>query len=186
MLWSNQIIKWKVLVYTLDINCIYNCWRLKWKTVCRHTSKTHIQQFETTVLQYHNITALSLLSNCQWNEKHCLETSNNTFTLIFWVIATPNHGLDWERCTAYICSTPTVWDLPDMGVLLQAHQSVLRVIEDTLLDAQFSPWGATNSGLSGSPILHRETGTDVTNGDCLDVSCQCYTDNNIVSVHNIL
>lgn len=63
-----------------------------------------------------------------------------------------------------------VCDLPDMGVMLQAHQSVLRVIEDTLPDAQFCPRGATNGGLSGGPILHRETGTDVTNWDCLDVS----------------
>lgn len=57
-----------------------------------------------------------------------------------------------------------------MGVVLQAQQSVLRVIEDTLLDAQFGPWGATDCGLSGGPVLHRETGTDVANRDCLDVS----------------
>lgn len=35
--------------------------------------------------------------------------------------------------------TTTVCELPDMGVVLQAQQSVLRVIEDTLLDAQFGP-----------------------------------------------
>lgn len=57
-----------------------------------------------------------------------------------------------------------------MGVVLQAHQSVLRVVEDTLLDAQFCPGGATDGGLSGGPVLHRETGTDVTDRDCLDVS----------------
>lgn len=69
-----------------------------------------------------------------------------------------------------------------MGVVLQVQQSVLRVIEDTPLDAQFSLGGAADGGLSGGPVLHRETGTDVTNRDCLYVTCTNYTVRNI-SVH---
>lgn len=68
------------------------------------------------------------------------------------------------------CSTTTVCELPDMGVVVQAQQSVLRVIEDTPLDAQFGLGGATDGGLSGGPVLHKETGTDVTNRDCLYVT----------------
>lgn len=69
-----------------------------------------------------------------------------------------------------------------MGVVLQVQQSVLRVIEDTPLDAQFSLGRAADGGLSGGPVLHRETGTDVTNRDCLYVTCTNYTVRNI-SVH---
>lgn len=58
-----------------------------------------------------------------------------------------------------------------MGVVLQAKQRMLRVVEDTLLDAQFSPGGPTDGRLSRGRVFDRETGTDVTDGDCLDVSC---------------
>lgn len=63
-----------------------------------------------------------------------------------------------------------VFNLPDMGIVLQTHQSVLRIIEDTLLDAQFCPRGAANGGLSGGPVLQRETRTNVTNRDSVDFS----------------
>lgn len=62
-----------------------------------------------------------------------------------------------------------------MGVVLQAQQRMFRVIEDTLLDAQFSPGGATDGRLSRGCIFDRETGTDVTDGNCLDVSCNVTT-----------
>ena len=58
-----------------------------------------------------------------------------------------------------------------MRVLLQAEQSVLRLVENTRLDAELGPRGATDGGLPGGPVLHRETGPDVTNRDRLDVSC---------------
>lgn len=69
----------------------------------------------------------------------------------------------------------TVCVLPDVGVVLQAKQRMLRVIEDTLLDAQFGPGGPTDGRLSRGRVFDRETGTDVTNGDCLDVSCNVIT-----------
>lgn len=72
-----------------------------------------------------------------------------------------------------------------MGVVLQAHQGVFRVVEDTLLDAQFCPGGATDGGLSGGPVLHRETGTDVTDRDCLDVSWNYNTVQSFVCFCNI-
>lgn len=69
----------------------------------------------------------------------------------------------------------TVCVLPDVGVVLQAEQRMLRVIEDSLLDAQFGPGGPTDGRLSRGCVFDRETGTDVTNGDCLDVSCNVTT-----------
>lgn len=48
---------------------------------------------------------------------------------------------------------------------------MLRVVEDTVLDAQFCSGGPTDGGLPGCPILQREAGTDITNRDGLDVSC---------------
>lgn len=65
--------------------------------------------------------------------------------------------------------------LPDVGVVIQAQQRMLRVIEYTLLDAQFGPGGATDGWLSGGCVFDRETGIDITNGDCLDVSCKVTT-----------
>lgn len=65
----------------------------------------------------------------------------------------------------------TVCLLPDVGVVLQAQQRMFGVIENTLLDAQFGPRGATDGWLSGGCVFNREAGTDVTNGGCLDVSC---------------
>lgn len=69
----------------------------------------------------------------------------------------------------------TVCLLPDVGVVLQAQERMFRVIENTLLDAQFGPGGATDGWLSGGCVFNRETGTDVTNGDCPDVSCNVTT-----------
>lgn len=69
----------------------------------------------------------------------------------------------------------TVCLLPDVGVVLQAQQRMFRVIENTLLDAQFGPGGAADGWLSGGCVFNRETGTDVTNGDCADVSCNITT-----------
>lgn len=71
-----------------------------------------------------------------------------------------------------------------MGVVLQAQQRMLRVAEDTPLDSQFGPRGATDRWLSGRAILLRETGTDVTNRDRLDVSWNV-TVSNIVSIFYI-
>lgn len=62
-----------------------------------------------------------------------------------------------------------------MGVVLQAEQRMLRVVEDTLLDAQLGPGGPTDGRLSRGRVFDRETGTDVTDGDCLDVSCKVTT-----------
>lgn len=69
----------------------------------------------------------------------------------------------------------TVCLLPDVGVVLQAQQRMFRVIENTLLDAQFGPGGAADGWLSGGCVFNRETGTYVTNGDCPDVSCNITT-----------
>lgn len=69
----------------------------------------------------------------------------------------------------------TVCLLPNVGVVFQAQQRMFRVIENTLLDAQFGPRGATDGWLSGGCVFSRETGTDVANGDCLDVSCNVTT-----------
>lgn len=77
-----------------------------------------------------------------------------------------------------------VFNLPDVRVVLQAHQSVLGVVEDALLDAQLCPWGSTNGGLSGRPILHRETGANVTDRDSLDVSWKVTQLYNIISIYN--
>lgn len=65
----------------------------------------------------------------------------------------------------------TVCLLPDVGVVFQAQQRMFRVTENTLLDAQFSPGGATDGWLSGGCVFNRETGTDVTNGDCPNDTC---------------
>lgn len=75
----------------------------------------------------------------------------------------------------------TVRVLPDVGVVLQAQQRMLGVIENTLLDAQFGPGGATDGRLSWGRGFDRETGTDVTDGDCLDVSCNVTTMQTIYS-----
>lgn len=65
--------------------------------------------------------------------------------------------------------------LPDVRVVVQTQQRMLRVIEDTLMDAQLGPGGATDGRLSGGCVFDGETGTDVTNGDCVDVSCHVTT-----------
>lgn len=64
--------------------------------------------------------------------------------------------------------------LPDVGVVLQAKQSVLWVVEDTLLDAELCSRRPTNSGLSRCPVLDGETGTDETNWYRLDASWKRY------------
>lgn len=62
-----------------------------------------------------------------------------------------------------------------MGVVLQAQQRMFRVIEDARLDAQLGSRGATDGWLSGGCVFNRKTGTDVTNGNCLNVSCNITT-----------
>jgi len=83
---------------------------------------------------------------------------------------TVGHRQGWGK--RWTCSRPTTMcDLPDMGVLLQALQSMLGVVKDAMPESQLCPWRATDRGLPRCPILHGKTGTNVTNWHRLDVSC---------------